>query len=370
MNTIPQTDPHASYVEYRDEIDRAINSVLAGGRFILGDEVSGFEKDFSSWCGVKYGIGVNSGTDALVLAMRIFGIGEGDTVITVSHTAVATVAAIEITGATPFLADIDPHTYTMSPGSLRESVEKIISAGGRPKAVIPVHLYGHTADMTSIMKIAAEYGLRVIEDCAQAHGASHKGRRAGSMGDVAAFSFYPTKNLGAFGDGGILVVDDVNLYEKGRALREYGWRRRFFSDMPGMNSRLDEIQAAILRVKLKYLDRDNGRRAELAAIYDANLHGVETPAVTPGDSHMYHQYVISTDKRDDLQKYLAEQGIMTAVHYPQPVHLQGAYSGRIKAADLSATESVMGRILSLPMYPQLEPEKVHFICDSINDFRR
>ena len=294
--TIPQTDPRANYLAHKDEIDAAIAAVLAGGRYILGEQVAAFEREFAAYLGAgstegaTHAIGVGSGTDALHLALRACGIGPGDRVFTVSHTAVATVAAIELAGATPVLVDIDPATFTMDPNRLEEAVRR--DEGGnssnvkrhssivtRHSAIIPVHLYGHPADMAAILEIARRYDLWVIEDCAQAHGATIDGQKTGTFGDIAAFSFYPTKNLGALGDGGAVVTSDPALAEQTRLLREYGWRERYVSAIPGLNSRLDELQAAILRVKLRYLDAENARRRALAAEYDRLLadSSVRTP---------------------------------------------------------------------------------------------
>jgi len=254
-----------SYQEHKEEIDAAISRVLESGWYILGEEVRSFEKEFSKYIGVNHGIGVGNGTDAITLALKACGIGPGDEVITVSHTAVATVAAIELSGATPVLIDISPDTYTLDPDHLKEAITP------KTKAVLPVHLYGHPADMDRIIPIAEEHDLYVIEDCAQSHGSIHHRKKTGSLGDIAAFSFYPTKNLGAIGDGGMVVTDDANLAEQVRLLRQYGWKERNKSSIPGLNSRLDEVQAAILRVKLQYLDSENLRRRSIANIYKQRL---------------------------------------------------------------------------------------------------
>ena len=263
-------DPKGSYTAHRDEILGAVQRVLESGWYILGEETRAFEREFAAWMGTSHAIGVASGTDALQLALRALGVGPGDAVLTVSHTAVATVAAIELVGATPVLVDIEAGSYTMSPSSL----EATLDAKGnelRFKAVVPVHLYGQPAAMDTICRIAAERDLLVLEDCAQAHGATMQGRGVGTWGNVAAFSFYPTKNLGAFGDGGAVTTADAAMAERLRALREYGWRERYVSDEPGLNSRLDELQSAILRVKLRYLNQDNERRRRVAAEYDRAL---------------------------------------------------------------------------------------------------
>ena len=258
MAQIPQTDPHANYHAHRTEIDAAVQRVLDSGWYILGEEVVAFEREFADYVGASHAVGVASGTDALELALRACGVGAGDLVFTVAHTAVATVAAIELTGATPLLVDICPHSYTMDADCFQAALRD--PPPGRPRAVVPVHLYGHPADMPSICRIAMEYGLYVVEDCAQAHGAVIDGRTVGAWGHMAAFSFYPTKNLGALGDGGAVVSGDAGMAEKVRALRQYGWRKRYVSAAPGGNSRLDPLQAAILRAKLPHLHSENGDR--------------------------------------------------------------------------------------------------------------
>lgn len=306
-----------------------------------------------------------SGTDALELALRACGIGAGDGVLTVSHTAVATIAAIERCGAVPILTDIEPTTYTLDPNQLRTAIE----FHSRPKAVIPVHLYGHPADMRAILTVAKQNHLLVIEDCAQAHGAMIQGKRVGTWGNAAAFSFYPTKNLGAFGDGGAVVTNDSSLAERVRILREYGWKERYVSSVPGVNSRLDEIQAAILRVKLRYLDQENDRRRTLAHSYDTNLSrsSFVLPRSREGAHHVYHQYVIRTKRRDDLKAFLQNHSVSTLIHYPVPVHLQPAYQGRISMGGegLENTEKIAREILSLPMHPHLRGEEVKRVSELI-----
>ena len=276
--SIPQTNPRANYQAHKDQIDAAIARVLDSGLYILGQEVTNFQREFAAYIGVPYAIGVGSGTDALNIALRACGIGCVNLVITASHTAVATVAAIELCGATPVLVDIDPVTFTIDPNRVEDALRELWSSkqsaiNGRSRAIVPVHLYGHPADMESILSIARRYELRVIEDCAQSHGAMYLGRKTGAWGDIAAFSFYPTKNLGALGDGGMVVTDDPELEERARLLREYGWRDRYVSEFPGLNSRLDEVQAAILQVKLQFLDQENEKRRILAIIYDNALRG-------------------------------------------------------------------------------------------------
>ena len=354
---IPQCDPKASYLAHKVEIDAAIGAVLERGRYILGPEVEAFEGEFAAYLGVEHSVGVASGTDALTLALRACQVKAGDGVLTVSHTAVATVAAIELAGAVPVLVDIDPANFCVDSNALEDAVSR--DWGVPLKAVIAVHLYGHPADMPAVMAIARSHGLAVIEDCAQSHGASVCGRMTGAWGDMAAFSFYPTKNLGALGDGGAVATNDPRLAERVRLLREYGWRERYVSSLAGMNSRLDELQAAILRVKLRYLDRDNAQRRELGSVYNKVL--TDTNLGLPGTSeaavHVYHQYVVRSAQRDRLRDWLREQGVGTLIHYPQPVHTQPAYRGRIPHAGLDRTEAAVREILSLPMYPELTLEQ-------------
>jgi dTDP-4-amino-4,6-dideoxygalactose transaminase len=360
-------DPKASYLAHKDEIDEAIHRVLDSGWYILGQEVTGFEKEFAAYIGVGNAIGVASGTDALELALRSCGIGPGDGVITVSHTAVATVAAIELAGATPILVDIDPCTYTMDPNRLEDTIKQ--QGAGRLKAIIPVHLYGHPADMAAIMDIAGRHGLSVIEDCAQSHGAAIGDRKTGRWGHLSAFSFYPTKNLGALGDGGAVVTNDPALAERLRQLREYGFRERYVSHLSGMNTRLDELQAAILRVKLQYLRTENARRLQIARIYGASLSGTTLvlPQLHAKVDHVFHLYVVRSTHRDGLKAFLKENSVGTSIHYPVPVHLQPAYRGRavIGRGGLEHTEQVCREILSLPMYPQMTDEQVQRISHLI-----
>ncbi len=366
---VPQTDPRASYLEHKQEIDAAVQAVLSGGWYILGEQVSQFEQEFASFVGAQSAIGTGSGTDALILALKALGVGQGDAVFTVSHTAVATVAAIEMAGARPIFVDIDPESYTLDPGKLESAIERHTSAHVKPKAIVPVHLYGHPADMPVIMDIARRHGLFVIEDCAQSHGATIDGKQTGSWGDAAAFSFYPTKNLGAFGDGGAVVTSDPKLASRLRMLREYGWRERYVSDMPGMNTRLDEIHAAILRVKLQHLQDDNGRRQAVAAYYDSNLAGgvTDLPKIRKGCSHVYHQYVVRAADRESLRERLRERGVATAIHYPLPVHMQPAYTRFAveTETELPETEKDCAQILSLPMFPQMTREQSEIVCAAI-----
>ncbi len=374
---IPQTDPLSGYLAQKDALQQAMLRVMASGYYILGRESETFEEEFAAFLGPGLKtVGVGSGTEALHLALRTLGIGPGDAVITVSHTAVATVAAIELAGAIPVLVDVEPERMTMDPASLEQALAVADSgglpglAGARIKAVIPVHIYGQPADMEAIVSIAGTHGLRVIEDCAQAHGADIAGRKVGTWGDLAAFSFYPTKNLGAFGDGGALVSPDQDLTAKAAILRQYGWKERYISHEPGLNSRLDELQAALLRVRLEVLDQENNRRREVAALYDQQLAdlGIRLPGIITGTKHVYHQYVLRTAKRDNLQTFLANRNVSTAIHYPKPVHLQPAYQGRVPHVDLPRTEELFDEILSLPMYPGLTDEQVNRVCNTIRQW--
>ena len=363
--SIPQACPLASYEAHKSQIDEAIARVLSGGRYILGRETAAFEEEFAAYLGARHAVGVGSGTEALHLALLTCRIGPGDEVITVSHTAVATVAAIELAGASPVLVDIDPTTYTIDPTKIEQAIST------RTRAIIPVHLYGHPADVTPVIEIARRHNLRVIEDCAQSHGATYQDRKTGTMGDMGAFSFYPTKNLGAFGDGGAVVTSDPELAERARMLREYGWRQRYVSDLPGLNTRLDELQAAILRVKLAHLDADNARRRSLAGLYDEYLAatGLQLPLSPRWGEHVYHLYVIRSLHRNELQAYLTEHGIGSLVHYPVPVHLQPAYRDRLRlGGPLRETEVAAAEVLSLPIYPELSDAQVRIVAEAIRAF--
>jgi dTDP-4-amino-4,6-dideoxygalactose transaminase len=365
QQVINVADPRANYLSHKDEIDQAIQHVLLRGRYILGEEVSRFEEEFAQYLGVSHALGAGSGTDALELALRACGIGSGDVVVTAAHTAVATVAAIELVGAVPFLVDIDAATFTVDISQIEEAVETIPNA----KAIVPVHLYGHPADMKSIIEIAAGRDLMVIEDCAQAHGASIDGRKVGSWGKIAAFSFYPTKNLGAIGDGGAIATSDPVLADKARSLREYGWQDRYVSALPGgMNTRLDELQAAILRVKLRYLDQENARRQSLARLYDELLPpSMPRPNVCSEVEHVFHQYVVRDASRDDLAAFLREASVQTGILYPVPVHLQPAYLGRLLCSrdGLQRSEEVCRQLLCLPIYPEIDEPSVWRVCELI-----
>jgi dTDP-4-amino-4,6-dideoxygalactose transaminase len=365
--SIPLINPRASYLACKDEIDAAITRVMESGRYILGQEVSAFEQEFTAYIGVRYGIGVGSGTEALHVALQACGVKPGDEVITVSHTAVATVAAIQLCGARPILVDIDPHTFVIDANQIESAITS------RTKAIIPVHLYGNMAEMQIIRSIADRHGLQIVEDCAQSHGASYRGQKSGVWGNIAAFSFYPTKNLGALGDAGMVVTNDPELGDRVRLLREYGWRQRYVSEIPGLNSRLDELQAAILRVKLRYLDRWNEERRKKAKTYTEMLAplGVICPSEGLGVKHVYHLYVIRTRERDALQIFLKEKGIETLIHYPIPIHLQKAYENLgYRQGDLPMTEQCSSEILSLPLFPEIKESEMEEVIQSIRCFMK
>jgi dTDP-4-amino-4,6-dideoxygalactose transaminase len=372
MSRPPQTlllsaNPLANYLAHREEIDSAVRRVLESGWYILGEEVAAFEREFAAYLGVSDVIGVGSGTEAIHLALRSCGIVAGDEVITVSHTAVATVAAIELAGAVPVLVDIDPSTFTMSPKRLAETIS--VRCPGKLKAIVVVHLYGHPAEMPAILDIARRHRLLVVEDCAQSHGASLGGRKTGAFGDVAAFSFYPTKNLAALGDGGAVATSNIEIAGRARLLREYGWRDRYISQLSGMNTRLDEMQAAILRVKLRYLDAENARRQQIASAYDAALSPTRLllPQAKPTANHVYHQYTVRSDRRNELQAALHGAGIGTSILYPKPAHLQPAYQGRLETGvgGLEQSERICREILCLPMHPQLGAKEVACVSQAI-----
>jgi len=367
---IPQTDPRAGYLERKAAIDAAIARVLDGGWYILGREAEAFEARFAGLVGVAHGIGCGNGTDALELALRACGIGAGSLVFTVSHTAVATVAAIERAGAIPVLVDIEEGGFCMDPAALERALQA--PPPGRPAAVMPVHLYGEPAALDAIGALARVHGLRLIEDAAQSHGALYGGRMTGSIGDFGCFSFYPTKNLGALGDAGGVVTGNAELAAAAREIREYGWRDRYVSAVPGINSRLDPIQAGILNAKIDALAADNARRQAIAARYDEGLAGLPLalPTRRGGAIHVFHQYVVRTAKRDRLREHLRQAAIGTGIHYPLPVHLHPAYRGRVPVGPtgLCRSEAAAREILSLPMYPQLAEPAIDRVIAEIRRF--
>ena len=370
---IPQCNPKAGYLAKKTKIDQAIAEMLDSGWYILGKQVSSFEQSFAEYIGVEHAVGVASGTDAIELILRASDIGAGSVVLTVSHTAVATVAAIERAGAQPMFVDVDPKTFTMSPAHLKKTIEAFQSSStaksfGKLRAILPVHIYGHPAELDELKEIAEQHDLLMIEDCAQSHGARYQSERTGSFGHASAFSFYPTKNLGALGDGGICVTSDSALAERMRALREYGWTQRYVSTMSGINSRLDEMQAAILRVCLQSLDEDNARRRAVADIYHDMLIGsdVVLPKVQSDVEHVYHQFVIQLNERDAMREKLKEQGVLTGIHYPVPVHQQPAYTRMPSGpGGLPITESLAPRILSLPMFPQMSDDDAQTVARTL-----
>ncbi len=357
------SDPRKQYLALKKEINSAIARTLSSGQYILGGEVSAFEKEFASYLGVKYCASVASGTEALHLALLACGIGTGDEVITVAHTAAATASAVVMAGAKPVFVDIRESDYTIDFSGIVAAVTP------RTKAIIVVHLYGHPAKILEIVALAKKYNLRVIEDCAQAAGAEYRSRKIGSIGDIGCFSFYPTKNLGAIGDGGAVVTNQGQIYSKLVLLRQYGWDKQRISILPGYNSRLDEVQAAILRVKLRRLDKDNALRRRVAGIYSARLNSeaVILPAVSLDVKHAFHLFVIRTAKRDRLLQYLARKGVSAGVHYPQPLHLQPAFKPYNKRS-LPVTERICSQILSLPIYPELRLKEAEFISRLVNSF--
>jgi dTDP-4-amino-4,6-dideoxygalactose transaminase len=363
---VPQASPLSQYLAQQAAIDTAIRRVLHRGSYILGEEVASFEHEFAVFVGVQHGVGVASGTDAIEIALRASGIGPGDEVITSTHTAVATVAAIERAGAVPVLVDIQPDSFLLDP----EQAEHAVTP--RTRAIVPVHLYGQPADLASLEQVARRHNLIIMEDCAQAHGARYEGKRVGSCGNVGCFSFYPTKNLGALGDGGMLVTDNEEIARRARALREYGWHEKFRSEEPGANSRLDELQAAVLRIKLPCLEADNEKRGALARRYSAALAAfVAVPQIQAARTHVFHQYVIRTDQRDALQQHLRANGIGTTIHYPVPVHLQPAYVNRLgKKAAFPVAERAVAEILSLPLFPELTTAQCDRIIHAVQDFFR
>lgn len=363
---VPFVDLKAQYNTIAKEVNSAIQRVLEKTDFILGEDVRLFEEEFAGYCGVKYAVGVDNGVSALELGLKALGIGPGDEVITADNTFIATASAISFTGAKPILVDIDPKTYNIA----IEEIEAAITA--RSKAIIPVHLYGQPADMDAILEIARHYGLFVVEDACQAHGALYKGRRAGSMGDLAAFSFYPAKNLGAYGDGGMLVTNSEAIAAKVRMFRNYGQKEKYCHVSLTYNRRLDTVQAAILRVKLKYLDRWNEARRRHAALYNELLK--DTDLIIPFEAeyatHVYHLFVIRVNDRDHLQTYLQSRGIATGIHYPIPIHLQDVYSSLgYKRGAFPVTEQFAGEILSLAMFPELTEEQVKTVASTIKQYR-
>ncbi len=357
-------NPKAQYLANKSEIDAAVLNVLESGTYILGEQVSLFEQEFAEYLEINYAIGCASGTDALILALEALNIGSGDEVIVPSHTAVPTVAAVVLSGAIPVFVDIEPDYFTISPEMVHEACTD------KTKAIIAVHLYGQSCAMDELMEICRHRDLRMIEDCAQAAGASYRGEKLGTIGDVGCFSFFPTKNLGAIGDGGAIACRDKNLSDRLFSLRQYGWDEHRISRGPGMNSRLDELQAALLRVKLRSLDTDNVRRQKLAHEYETVLKNIPLilPNIRKDATHVFHLYVTQCRTRDDLDKTMQKHGVKTAIHYPVPVHMQSFFQKMSGEISLPVTEQVSKTILSLPIYPELSAEDRNTVTTKILDY--
>lgn len=359
-------DYRGNYLQNREEILALVDQVFTSGRLILGSRVQRFEERFAAYCGAGFGIGVNSGTDALFLALKALDIGPADQVITVANTAVPTVAAIRATGATPVFVDVEPDTFLLDVSRLEQAFTSAT------RCVVPVHLYGQAVDMDPLLGLASARGISVVEDCAQAAGALYRGSPVGSLGCIGAFSFYPTKVLGAYGDGGMTITSRSDLHERLRRLRFYGMESGYYSEEEGFNSRLDEVQAAILEFRLGALDREVSQRAKLASLYTEGLHGVgdlALPAVREGQTHQWYLYTVTTARRNELMQYLAEAGIETRINYPTPIHLMRGYRFLgYKPGDLPVTERLADQILSLPMYPELPANHVDRVVGAIRAF--
>jgi len=355
------------YEGIKEEIKGAIERVMASGGFILGQDVGLFEQEFADYCEVKYGVGVNSGTDALFLTCLACGIGKGDEVITMPYTYIATALAISMTGAKPVFVDIDEKTYNIDVSKIEPSITK------KTKAILPVHLYGHPADMDPIMQIARKHNLKIIEDACQAHGALYKNKKVGSFGDASCFSFYPTKNLGAFGDGGIILTDSEEMRERLLFLRDYGRKGRYEHIMKGYNSRLDTLQAAILRIKLRHLDEWNEKRRKNASLYTELFRERKLNIILPYEAdyatrHVYHLYVVRVKGRQGIMKQLMDKGVRTLIHYPIPIHLQEAYKDlSYKKGDFPVSERCCEEILSVPMYPELGKEEIAYVVSNLQE---
>jgi len=360
---IPFLDLLRQYVQIKPEIDDAIKRVVNRQFFILGEELESFEKEFAVYLQSKYVVGVGSGTDTLILALRALGINKGDEVITQPNGFIATTLAITELGATPIFVDVDPDTYQIDIKQIESKITK------KTKVILPVHLYGAPCEIEKLMKIAKKYNLYVVEDACQSHGATFNGKMTGTFGDIGTFSFYPGKNLGAYGDGGALCTNNEKIYKKLLKLRNYGQSKKYFHDEIGVNTRLDEIQAAILRIKLKYLDEWNEKRNQLAQKYCKGLNNVKKQKIINSSTSNYHIFTIQTKKRDKLAKYLKENGINTLIHYPIPIHQQKCYKYLgFKLGDFPITESLSSEIISLPIYPELRTDEIKDIIDKVNNF--
>jgi dTDP-4-amino-4,6-dideoxygalactose transaminase len=361
---IPLVDLQAQYRTIKHEIMASFENVLEDMQLFLGPQCQAFEQEFAAFCGCRYGVGLSSGTDALALALRACGIGPGDEVITVANTFIATVEAIALVGATPVFVDIDPETYTLD----WRQLDSVVTS--RTRALLPVHLYGHPVEMQPLMDFAQVHGLRVIEDASQAHGATYRGQRVGSLGDIGCFSLYYSKNLGAYGEAGICVTNDPELARAIRMLRDHGSLARYQHEVLGVNARLDELQAAVLRVKLRYLSGWNAARQKHARIYSDQLRDVvETvPVVRSWGTHVYYVYVVEVQNRDHFRKMLEQEGIATGIHYPTPIHLQPACARYgYERGRLPITEEVTQRIVSLPMYPELTGEQIQVVVNAVKN---
>jgi dTDP-4-amino-4,6-dideoxygalactose transaminase len=362
---IPFVDLRVQYESIREEVNAAVSATFERGDFILGEAVARFERDVARYCGVRHGLGVSSGTDAIRLALVACGIGPGDEVITAANTYIATVEAILDVNATPVLVDVSPRTYNIDVDAVTAAVT------ARTRAIVPVHLYGQPADMDPILDLARDRGLKVIEDACQAHGARYKGKRAGSIGDLGCFSFYPAKNLGAYGDGGMVTTNNDEYASRIAMVRNHGQREKYHHLTRGWNSRLDTIQAAVLNVKLPHLDEWNASRRRAASVYRRCLEqiGIAAPVEDRDVEHVYHLYVVTVDRRDDLQRHLAQQGIETGIHYPIPIHHQGVYKALGRAGQYPVVEQLAGRILSLPFFAELSEDQVKRVVDAIAQFQ-
>lgn len=362
---IPFVDFKEQHLVIKDEVRNGMENVMTRGNFILGNEVAAFEKDFSAYCDASYGAGVNSGTDALYFTLAALGVHAGDEVILPTHTFIATALCVSYLGAKPVFVDIDPETYTLAPKAFQKAVTS------RTKAVIPVHLYGQPADMDAINAVAKKHNIKIIEDAAQAHGAFYQDRRVGSLGDAACFSFYPTKNLGAFGDGGMVVTRDQDICQKVLMLRDYGRVGRYEHKIKGHNSRLDTLQAVVLAAKLKHLDTWNAMRQQVAVWYREELQrvkGIVLPVIRPDRMHVFHLFVVRVERRDSVLEKLKEKGISALIHYPIPIHLQEAFhDAGYKKGDFPVSEQAAQEILSLPMFPHMTREQVKIVAEALKE---
>ena len=363
LSPIPMLDLKAQYASIKSEIRAAVDGVLEAQHFILGENVRVLEAEIAKYCGRRFGVGVASGTDALILALKVAGVSEGDEVIVPSFTFIATADAVSALGGTPVFVDIDPETYTLDTKQLEQKINS------KTKAIVPVHLYGQSADMDPILAVAKTHGIRVVEDNAQALGSTYKGRKTAGMGDLGCISFFPSKNLGAYGDGGMVVTDSEEMYKHLTSLRSHGSLKKYFSEEQGWNSRLDELQAAILRVKLRYLDQWNEARAVNAAAYNhalANIPGVIVPKTADWGTHVFHQYTVRVKNRAQVAEKLKNAGVPTMVYYPHPIHLQPIYRALgYREGQLPETEHACREVLSLPIYPELTQDQIDYVAQQL-----